>query len=83
VNIATYLHDPSIPEDGQPPVDAAVFVVRFAATLKRGAFVVQVAQPLPILAVDDAGAPGGKATYQRGERGQGQGGQCTEKRGWR
>jgi hypothetical protein len=54
-----HMHDPSISREKHPPIKAAVVIVFFAATRQRAALLLQMAQALPVLAINDAGAPGG------------------------
>jgi hypothetical protein len=66
----TYMHDPSISREKHPPIKAAVVIVFFAATRQRAALLLQMAQALPVLAINDAGAPGGlTACSQKGRKG--------------
>lgn len=64
----THLQDPTIAKNVQPTVHAAVLIGSFgAASRKSNALVLQAAQALPVLAVDDARAPCREADC--GERG--------------
>jgi hypothetical protein len=54
----TYMHDPSSSGKGQnPAINVAVVVISFASTGQRGALVLQMAQALSVLAIDDTRAP--------------------------
>jgi hypothetical protein len=63
---ARYLQDPSVSEDHQPAVDAALVVRLFTAGGEHGALCLQTAQVLLVPAVDVARAPSGEAAYERG-----------------
>jgi len=55
------MQDPSISGDNKRAINEAVIVICFAATRKRGALLSQMAQALPVLAIDHARATGGRA----------------------
>ena len=71
VNIPTYLQDPTIAEASQPAVKEALVIVSLATTRKWSALILQTAQALSVLAVYDAGAPGGPAACRGKGRGVG------------
>jgi hypothetical protein len=64
----TYVQEPSISggEDTKPAINAAVVVVSFTATGQRGALVLQMAQALPVLAIDNTRAPDGPEACEEG-----------------
>jgi len=60
------MQDPSISSENQQcGINAALVVGSFAATGQRSALLLQIAQALSVLAIDDTRAPGSPATYAR------------------
>jgi hypothetical protein len=59
------MQDPSISGGNQCGINAAVVVVSFAAIKQWNALLLQIAQALSVLAIDDTRAPGSPATYGR------------------
>ncbi|SRR6266478_479553 len=64
------------PKGNQFAINETVVVVSFTATWQRGALLLQIAQAISVLAIDDARAPGGPATC--GRKGKGYVGQYME-----
>jgi len=60
--LQTYMQDPSISSGNQCGINAAVVFVSFAAIGQRSALLLQIAQALSVLAINDTRAPGGPAT---------------------
>jgi hypothetical protein len=59
------MQDPSISSGSQCGINATMVVVSFTATGQRSALLLQIAQALSVLAIDDTRAPGSPATYGR------------------
>jgi len=72
VSIPTYLQDPTKASDAcQPAVKEAMAITSLAITGKSSALILQTAQALSVLAIYDAGAPGGPAACRGRGRGVG------------